>query len=290
MTKCQHCHAESQLFLCESCTTQLSNMLRTLPWLLDELDARIQKLDRIQLGTIGRNRRPDELNIIDFDAAETARKVRKTLLKWVKTVAERHTGRPIPALGTVSSKQLARWLYANLNAITALDIAGKLYNDIAHLAGTGNQHRGQLINAINPYERHFAGPCPTTTGFHDGEPTECGTILYADIDDTTTTCPTCKQPTNVENNRRRAAENRDLKTKQDLTEILNNIGEPITTQQLNRWITARRLRTHGWLHDGQHVANRINEHSQALYSVSRARKLRRRDAQLQRLRQEIKAR
>jgi hypothetical protein len=261
-------------------------MLAELPWLLDELDARIQNLARVTHGTIGRVRRPDELNMMDFDAAEFARKVRATLLKWVETVAERHTGRKPPALTTVDTKQLAQWLHANIDAIARLDLAKKsrhpLYDDINRLVGI-DQKGGQLVAAINRHERHFAGMCPTITGKnHDGTPHECGRILYADTDEHTTQCPDCKQTIDVEKNRLRAARDRDLLPKDELLEVLTNIGEDATTQQINRWITARRLRIRGYLHDGNMVRFRVNEHSIALYSVARARKLRRRDQQLRR--------
>lgn len=68
-----------------------------------------------------------------------------------------------------------------------------------------------------------------------------------------------------------------------------NIDEPVTPDQLDRWITARRIRTMGWRHDGTLVQARVNEHSQPLYSLKRARKLRRRDERLQRIRQQVKA-
>lgn len=293
MINCQHCGRPTQLYLCDDCQTQLANMLDQIPSLAEELDTRIQKLDRIHQGTIGRNRRPDELNIMDFDAAETARKLRKTLLHWVTTIAERHSGRRPAGLSTVTTANLAKWLRTNVGAIARLDLTHRgrhqLYDDIAHYISP-DQRGGQLIRAIDRNERHFAGTCPTITGHdHDGDPIECGTMLYANTDDPTTTCPECHQPINVEHNRRQAAETRDLRTTTEILEVLTNIDEPVTPDQLNRWITARRLRTMGWRHDGTLVQTRVNEHSQPLYSLKRARKLRRRDEQLQRIRQQVKA-
>jgi hypothetical protein len=292
MTRCQHCHAPTQLYLCQSCTTQLANMLHQLTWLIGELDARIQNLDRINIGTIGRNRRPNELNVMDFDAAETARKLRKTLTQWVTTITERHTGRRPPGLSTVTTQNLARWLYVNVHAIARLDLAVKgrhpLYDDIARLVGNPTDPQGgQLVKALNRHEKHFAGTCPTIRAYDGNEPIECATMLYADIDQTTITCPTCKQPIDVERNRRRAASNRDLLPREELLEVLTNIDEPVTPEQLDRWITAKRLRVRGYLHDGELVRFRINEHSIAVYSVARARKLRRRDEQLERARHAI---
>lgn len=292
MIDCQHCGRQTQNYLCDDCTTQLAGMLDQIPDLIEELDTRIQKLDRIHLGTIGRNRRPDELNVMDFDAAETARKLRKTLLRLVTTIAQRHTGRTPPALSTVTTANLARWLQANTHAIARLNIAGNIYRDINRLVGP-DRRSGDLIRAIDRTpERHFAGLCPTIRGHdHEGQPIECEQPLYAELDDRTTTCPECGHTIDVEQNRRRAAESRDLLTTTKIVEVTANIGEPITEEQLDKWIEAKRLRCKkAWLHDGQVVSTRVNEHSQPLYSLKRARKIARRDQQIDTLKTRLKTR
>jgi len=283
MNLCQQCHAqEDHAYLCERCTLQLATMLDQLPWLLDELDARIQRLDKVSIGTIGRTRRPDELNVIDFDAAETARKTRKTLTHWVITVAEKHTGRQPSALSTVDTKTLAKWLYVNVHAIAQLNCAGQLYHDVHKLVGGDTERKGQLVKAINRQERHFAGPCPTVTG-HDrsGDEIQCGTTLYADIDEKTVTCPTCKQNIDVEKNRLKAAVDRDLLPEPKLLEVMDNLGERISRVKLYQWIREQRIRPKGWLHNGEIVHFRIRRGDPAVYSLARARKLRNREAQRQ---------
>lgn len=278
MIPCKACHRPNPLYLCDDCQEQLRVMLDQLPWLLEELDNRIQCLTRYQTGTIGRSGRPDELTIIDFDAAETARAVRKKLLTWVETVAQRHTGRQPAALTTVTTKDLARWLQANTAAIARQDCAGDLYQDIKALVGTDHQPTGQLVRAINPTQHHLVGPCPTITGrTHTGQPRQCGHMLYADTYDQTVECPTCKQTINVEDNRRRTAAERDLHTRQDLQDMLTNIDEPITETQLNHWIKWRRLKRQAWLEDGIITEYNLTNQAQPLYSIQQARTLRRRD-------------
>ncbi|OBB20604.1 hypothetical protein [Mycolicibacterium elephantis] len=285
---CQQCkRPEPHTYLCDNCTTQLANMLDQLPWLLDELDARIQQLARITHGTIGRVRRPNELNVMDFDAADTARKTRKKLVYWVETVAERHTGRKPPALGTVATKALARWLYVNADAIARLDCAGQVYHDINKLVGRtdteSSENQGQLVRAIDRHEKHFAGPCPTIRAHNrQGEPITCATILYAEEGDRYVTCPRCDQRIDAEENRRKAAADRDLLTKAKIIEALDNAGESVTEATLDRWIKARRLRRRGWLHNGSIVQFRIHANDPAVYSLARARKLRGRDQKLTR--------
>ena len=287
MTRCQHCHAETQLYLCDNCQINLTNMLTQLPWLIDELDARIQKLDRIGVGTIGRNRRPDEMNIIDFDAAETARNVRKKLTHWCQIVAVRHTGRQIPSITTVHTKQLAQWLEANVSAIAKLDLAHKgrhtLYDDITHLVGQPTDPRGgQLHQAINRHEHRFAGPCPTITSHdHNGEPIECGEPLYADIDETETTCPACGQQINADENRRQTEIRRDLMTEPKIREVMDHLGEHLPRVTFYRWIRELRIRPKGWLNKDHGLLPREDPRRRrgdpAVYSLARARRLRTRE-------------
>lgn len=282
MNTCRACHRTNDLYLCTDCQHALTDMLDQIPWLLEELDNRIQKLDRTNIGTIGRTRRPDQLNIIDFDAVELARTIRKKLQTWVEKVAQQHTGRTPPGLTTVTTPDLARWLKTNVPAIARLHLAGPLYRDINTIVGT-NQQGGQLVQAINPIERHLVGPCPTITGRHrNGTPRQCGTTLFADTYDRTTTCPGCKQDIDVEANRLRAAAERDLHTKTSLIEVLANIDEPVTEDKLDQWIKARRLRPAGYLSGGTIIEYRLSEADEPVYSVERARKLRRRDGHLRR--------
>ncbi|MEV5360592.1 hypothetical protein AB0K45_09635 [Micrococcus luteus] len=284
MTTCQHCRRPTQLYLCDDCTNTLHHMLREIPFLLDELDTRIQNLARITTGTIGRKRAKDTLNVVDFDAAEEARKVRKLLVRWVETVVAKHTGRTPPGLATVSTPDLARWLAHNITAIAKLDLSKKgrheLYDDIKRLVGD-TQRGGTLVAAINPVEKHVAGPCPTVTGKdRDGTPRLCGQMLFADTYDQTVDCPRCEQTIDVEENRRRAAADRDLHTRTDLLEVLANIDEPVTDTQLDAWIKARRLRPRGYLHDGAIVEFRVTERDEPVYSIRRVQRLRERDAGL----------
>jgi hypothetical protein len=284
MTPCQQCHRPNDLYLCESCQTQLSNRLSEIPWLLEELDNRIQNLDRINVGTIGRNRRHDHMNPIDFDACELARTIRKTLQRWVETIAAHATGRTPAGLSTVTTPDLARWLNANITHIARLDLAKKgrhpLYDDITNITGTPDQP-GRIHRAINPNEHHLVGPCPTITGRHpDGTPRQCERTLYADTYDTTVTCPDCHQGIDVEATRLRSAAARDHHTRNELLELLATIDEPIDPQLLRKWTTTGRLRPTGYRHDGTITEYRIHPNAEPVYSLDRARKLRRRDNRL----------
>jgi predicted Zn-ribbon and HTH transcriptional regulator len=253
--------------------------LSEIPWLLEELDTRIACFDRVTHGTIGRRRTGDIMTVIDFDAAEIARIVRKMLLRWVQTVAENAIGCKPTGLHTRATPDFARWLAANIRHIARMPFAGKLYDDIDRIVGAGNT-KGQLLQAINPHEHHLVGPCPTIVGRnHDGTPRQCGHMLFADTYDKTTLCPRCRHDIDVEQTRRASAAARDLHTRDSLLEVLTNIDEPITAAQLNHWIGARRLRPAGYHHDGTILESRIHPNDEPVYSLSRARRVRRRDQQ-----------
>lgn len=275
---CKHCGTDNPRHLCDRCVTQLKQMLEQVPWLLDELDARIQKLDRVNTGTIGRTRSQDSLDVMDFAASEKARKVRKMLLHWVIDVVQHHTGRTPPALSTVSTPDLARWLHVNSAAIAQLPEADQLYHDIHTLVGADTKRTGTLVTAINPTQRHLVGPCPTRTGRdHQGHPTHCGHILYADTYDQTVTCPDCGHDIDVEKTRRAAAAERDYHTADQIIEVMANCGEPVDPDTLHAWIKAKRLRPAGRLHNGAIVPTHTHDDKPYVYSVKRARKLRARD-------------
>ncbi|SHY98595.1 Uncharacterised protein [Mycobacteroides abscessus subsp. abscessus] len=278
-TECRNkaCKRASELYLCNDCTTVLRNMLDQVPALLDELDARIQKLDRVPHGTIGRTRGPSDLNVMDFDAVETARETRKMLRSWVETVAEQHSGRRPPGLDTVETRSFARWLQVNAEAIARLEIAGKIYDDIKKLVGS-DQRGGQLVRAIDRRERHFAGACPTITGWDaHGHVIECGEILYDEYGDRTIDCPTCGQEIDVKRNQVKALATRDLMPSDALLEALENAGETIEAEQIERWIAIKRLRPRGYMHQGKFVKTRVQEADNALYSFEAARRILRKD-------------
>lgn len=289
------CQRPTQLYLCTDCTRQVGDMIDQLPWLLDELDNRIQKLDRIPHGTIGRSRRPDELSVIDFDAAETARKAHKAIRDMVTTINGpgpihlqatvshdfigplRPAWRRLPADYQPRTIELIDWLMRRVDTIARHQRAGHVYRELNRLVGT--DHRGgQLVTAINRNERHFAGPCPTVTGRdHRGKPIECGRILYADINDRTVTCPACKCDVDVQRNRLKAAVDRDLLTEPKMLEVLTNIGEPVSRVKFYQWVKSGKLKPRGWIHRGQLVPTRILRGDPRVYSLSRVRALRSED-------------
>ena len=286
MTQCQTCGARSQTYLCPDCSDRLESMLSEIPELLDELDARIQQLDRITVGTIRRQRRPAEMAPIDVAALDESRKVRDTLKHWVTTVAERHNGRRPPGLGTVATPDLARWLARNIQHVQNLHCEGKkcrrcagdLYQEIHHLvgdAGVQNGQRGELVTAVRPVERHFAGLCNTIRGYDNhGKPIECGRALYTESDARTVTCSACGFDIDVKRNLTRTFVEHDLLTEQKLLETLDQLDEHISARQLDKWIDGGQLPIAGYLHHGEVVPEKKRHKDPRVFSLSRVRHLR----------------
>ncbi|MCC9182585.1 DUF1922 domain-containing protein [Mycolicibacterium mageritense] len=276
-------------------------MIDQLPWLLTELDARIQKMDRVPHGTIGRTRgSAADLNVMDFAACETARNARKAIRDLVHiingpgpihlqcTVRSDFIGplrpawRRLPYGYQPNTIELIDWLMRRIDVIARHKKAGHIYRELNTLVGSGHKG-GELVKAIDRRDRHFAGPCPTIRGYDEtGQPIECGHILYAEVGERTVDCPKCKEEINVEKTRDKALKSRDLMPAPTLLEAMTNVGDPVEESQLDRWIESRRLRPRGYLHQGEWVKTRVREDDQALYSFERARKLYRRDAQLAR--------
>lgn len=295
MTKCQHCHRPCQVYLCESCVTQLANMIDNLPWLIDALNDRIQRIDRIQIGTIGRNRRPDELNIIDFDAAETARKTEKTIRRLVRTINGytqpiqlpctvthdfigplRPAWRRLPYGYQPTTIELIDWLMRRVDVIARHTKAGHVYRELARMVGTDTDQRGgQLVDAINRQDRRYLGPCTAVIGKQrDGTPRQCGADLYAPTEAPTTTCPTCGTTTDTEQQLNDTIKERDLVTEALLLERLAIMGEPVSHRQLYTWIKTGKLTPRGWIHDGRIVPHKIRHKDPRVFSLSQARQLR----------------
>lgn len=282
MNTCRNrdCQRPATLFLCEDCINQLDDMLEQIPWLLDELDARIQKLDRISAGTVGRTRRPETLSVMDFDAAETSREVRKTLLHWVTNIAQTHTSRTPPALTTVQTKHLAQWLRVNIKHIARDQRAGSLYHDIDRMVGTkpNAEDSGHLVTAINRTDRTYYGPCTANIGKNrDGTPRQCGHDLYAPTESTSVTCGHCKVTTDAKKQLISTITARDLVTEPKLLEAMAALGEPISRDRLYTWITAKQLTPRGWIHAGRIIPHKIRHKDPRVFSLSQARQLRWRD-------------
>ncbi|MDD7812610.1 DUF1922 domain-containing protein [Mycobacterium sp. CSUR Q5927] len=276
MITCQHCNRPTQNYLCDDCTDQLHDMLNQIPWLIEELNNRIQKLDRTTTGTIGRTRRPDELTVIDFDAATLARTTHKTLLALAETVANIAAGRT-PRLETVTTGDLALWIACKIPHIVRHHTAGNTYRIINRLVGADEQG-GQLVDAINRQDRAYYGPCTTIVGRdYQGRPRQCGHDLYGPRESIKITCPRCKSTLDPRRQLTSTINDRDLVTETKLLETLDTMGEPVSRAKLYGWIRSGALTPLGWVHAGRIVAYKVRHKDPRVFSLSQARQLRESD-------------
>lgn len=276
MITCQQCRRPTQNYLCDDCTDILRDMLEQIPWLIEELTNRIQRLDRTTTGTIGRSRGPDELSVIDFDAATLARTTHKTLYALAETVANIASGRT-PRLETVTTGDLALWIACKLPHIVRHHTAGNTYRIIDNLVGA-DQQGGQLVDAINRQDRTYYGPCTTIVGRdRNGHPRECGHDLYGPRESIEITCPRCKASINPQVQLITTINARDLVTETKLLETLAAIGEPVSRVQLYGWIRTGRLKPRGWVHAGRIVAKKVRHKDPRVFSLLIARQLRMHD-------------
>ncbi|SHZ72691.1 Uncharacterised protein [Mycobacteroides abscessus subsp. abscessus] len=103
---------------------------------------------------------------------------------------------------------------------------------------------------------------------------ECGKFLYAATDERSITCPSCKQPVDVQRNRQRAWREGDRLTERILLKRLKDIEEPVSERQLYRWLRQRKLAPVGWLHKGVFVEHYIMRGDPRVFSLRSVRQLR----------------
>ena len=273
MSTCQHCTRTTDLHLCTPCATNLADLLAELPWLLHQLDITLCRRDHLNSGGPGHTH--VDANPINVGAMELMRQASATLHAIALDVSEIHASEQIPALVNASPPLIAAWLRGNVGAIANHPKAGEHYKAIEKLVGDPNP--GPLHAAINRPATRFAGPCPTIRAHdRDGAPVRCGTTLWAHDDDVHTTCTRCGTPIHVEENIRRAAMLRDLLPAEVILDVLENLGEPVRPETLYGWITSGRLRSNLFLTARGITKRRLRPSDPRVYSVTRARQLRRR--------------
>ena len=298
MTSCQHCARAAQLYLCTDCITNVRNMIDELPWLLSQLETTITRQDKLTTPAVGKSSEiPLPLNLSAADTAAEAHNEIQKIVRRLEHSSDRYwpmctvppdfigplrpAWRRLPTNYTPTTTEYIDWLMRRVNTIARHHRAGSIYHALAALVGDG-PNGGRLVDAINPVEHHLVGPCPTITGrHHDGTPRLCGHMLFADTYDRTVDCPTCGQTIDVRATRERAAAERDLQTKTGIVEILANIGEPVDEERINRWIAINRLRCRAWLYNGDIIPFQMPDgNSEPVYSVTLARRIRRREDNL----------
>ncbi|OHU38210.1 hypothetical protein [Mycobacteroides chelonae] len=291
MTKCRKCSQKCDLFLCNDCIDQLQEHLTEIAWLIGELEITLTGQDVLTTGSVGQS--SEEPSPIRFDSQGNPNTIgdqtRNAVTTWVRDLCETRgiafelvrvvaldfigplpdeRWRRLPRRYQPTAADAAEWLAEHVHTIAADPGAARCFKEMADL-------RAAALRMINRPDRHFAGPCPTIKAYsRTGKAIECGKFLYAATDERSITCPSCKQPVDVQRNRQRAWREGDRLTERILLKRLKDIEEPVSERQLYRWLRQRKLTPVGWLHKGVFVEHYILRGDPRVFSLRAVRQLR----------------
>ena len=270
MTDCRNCRRETDLFLCQLCTKELGALLGELPWLLDQLDITVIRMDKLSTGVIGRS--SDNPSPINVGAMELSRTLRGQLGTIIRDVCESRGVQP-PAK-VWSNSRMAEWIGTHLGSVACDENAGQIYRELRN--GTEG-----ILAAINRISRMYCGPCTTVVGHNpQGEDIECGHDLYADREAVgDSRCVKCQRSFNPREQLLITIKRRDLLPESALLETLETLGEKVSRVRLYDWIRAGSLQPRGYVHHGRIVPNRIQRGDPRVFSLSHARQLRWRETE-----------
>jgi len=270
MTDCRNCRRETDLFLCGLCTKELGALLGELPWLLDQLDITVIRMDKLSTGVIGRS--SDNPSPINVGAMELSRTLRGQLGTIIRDVCESRGVQP-PAK-VWSNSRMAEWIGTHLGSVVCDENAGQIYRELRN----GSE---SILAAINRISRMYCGPCTNVVGHNpQGEDIECGHDLYADREAVgDSRCLKCQRSFNPREQLLITIKRRDLLPESALLETLETLGEKVSRVRLYDWIRAGSLQPRGYVHHGRIVPTRIQRGDPRVFSLSHARQLRWRETE-----------
>jgi len=231
-------------------------MLSELCWLLGELEVTAARQDRLTVGGARQFAHPVPAN---HSACELLRSVGLQLEGIVAALD--------PTLPSAAPQLVVWWLRRHLDSLVRLSDVDTHFRVIQQL--TGSAAPGPLHDAINRPDRRFAGPCP-----------DCETMCYSRHEDVYTVCPGCGLPIDVEKNRARTIVDHDLLPERILLTVLDNLDEHVSRVRLYSWITSGKLPAAGYLGKTGVQQHKGGRYDPRVYSLSRARALRRRELAL----------
>lgn len=170
-------------FLCRTCTDKLRGDLSAVPWLMEDLEVTICRLDKLN-DPSGRSGGEKPLPI-RLHAMEARRDLNNTLASWAMHIAGRLDGLSGSGWDEI---RLAAFLHANLNTILTDPSAGEIADEI------GYARRMAQRTIDKPEPRVFVGPCEL-----------CDMDMYAHPSAAEVTCknPDCEADTYPIESRRR---------------------------------------------------------------------------------------
>jgi hypothetical protein len=164
---------------------------------------------------------------------------------------------------------MAEWLGTHMAAISCSEDAGQICREIR----TGTE---AVLRVINPVNRMYCGPCTTVVAHNpQGEDIECGEDLYTDRENLEDIqCTKCKTFINPREQLLVHFKRKDLMTENELIQVMQRVGEPITESVIDRWLRTNRLTVRGYMHRGRFVAEAFSRRDARVFSLNQARQLR----------------
>lgn len=214
--------------LCAGCLDQLKSELRTVPWLVAQLDVTLTRQARV--GERNGPRSTETPLPYHLGASVDLETLRDGLAMWAEAVARQ---RGITVDAAREPVPLSRWLLRWAGEAAQHEAAAELHGDI--LAMTKAARR--TID-LSP-QRHFVGPCDGHRAI-EPETVGCGEDLYASMNARTVTCNTdgCGAEYQIESRRAWLLEQAvdQLRTAAELSRELPWIGGvTIDRKLINKW-------------------------------------------------------
>ena len=254
MTECTICERKTDMFLCQTCVTELRTLFVGLPRFLRHLHE--TAYGQATLTDDGRHTRSrgysldGDLNVDAYGATALAvflsagrcnpkaiqllDDVRNTLGTWARHLCE---SRGITTYAAGTDSLLCGWLARHVSAIAADEAASECYKDISNAVV-------RIERQINPpIPPRLCGPCPTHT-----EVGVCGTRLMAPPRQNTVKCPECGTLHEIDALVAKLLADVDDKnfTVQELSVALAALRSPVPVKTLYRWTYELKLTARGW--------------------------------------------
>ncbi|MDG3013568.1 hypothetical protein [Speluncibacter jeojiensis] len=246
---CTRCdRTTDDTFLCWECVRGLRGQLRTIPWLVAQLQLSITRQSKLSANRVGG--RSDETPVpFDERASDALDHLHTTLVRWVRDLTE---SRGATYTGADGTPALGMWLAHNVVTVMHSEDAGLLCSEV----DTAVQHAGRAIDQPDP--PIYRGPCPTVTG--DGYRNladRCGADLYGARGTDFVRCHRCGCQHDVRKLEQRMLAEMDdrLMTGAEIRRVMRELGEPVPESTFFHWRKTSRIQARGWMHDG-----RITDH------------------------------
>jgi hypothetical protein len=149
MAECAACTRPcTDTTICQSCQDDLAVELRTVPWLVEQLEVTLTRQARV--GERNGPRSAERPLVFHLNASIDLEALRDALTMWARAVAQQRQIRVDAARDPIA---LSRWMLRWMGAIATHTDAAELHGDITGMIRSARQ------TIDRPAERRYIGPC-----------------------------------------------------------------------------------------------------------------------------------